>query len=76
MGDISSYATLFASDPQRGISAATQFGLNAFKPILNFQVLMLRMWADSIESLAGSYEKGADEVATAVKEQADRNHAA
>ena len=76
MGDISSYATLFASDPQRGISAATQFGLNAFKPILNFQVLMLRMWADSLESLAGHYERGADDVATAVKEQANRDHAA
>lgn len=76
MGDIGSYALLLASDPQKGISAATEFGLNAWKPILNFQVHMLRMWADSIESLTGHYERGANEVATAVKEQADRNHAA
>ena len=76
MADMSSNAKLFASDPQRGISAATEFGLNAFKPVLHFQVLMLRMWADSIERLAGSYEKGADEIATAVKEQSNRDHAA
>lgn len=76
MADMSSNATLFAGDPQKGISAATEFGMNALKPILHFQVLMLRMWADSIERLAGNYEKGANEVATAVKEQSNRDHAA
>lgn len=76
MEDKSSKAKLIAGDPQMGISAATEFGLNALKPILHFQVLMLRMWADSIERLAGNYEKGADEVATAVKEQSNKDHAA
>ena len=74
MAKISSYA-LF-EDPQRGINAATEFGLSALKPVLHFQVLMLRMWADGIERLAGNYEKGADEVATAIKEQSNRDHAA
>jgi hypothetical protein len=76
MADMNSNAKLFSGDPQRGISAATEFGLNALKPIVHFQVLMLRMWADSIERLAGNYEKGAAEVATAVKEQSNRDHAA
>ena len=74
MADMNS--KFFAGDPQRGMSAATEIGLNALKPVLHFQVLMLRMWADSIERLAGNYEKGADEVATAVKEQSNRDHAA
>jgi hypothetical protein len=76
MADMSFNPKLFAGDPQRGISAATEFGLNALKPILHFQVQILRMWADNIERLAGNYEKGAAEVATAVKEQSNRDHAA
>jgi hypothetical protein len=37
---------------------------------------MLRMWADSIERLAGNYEKALDETATLVKEQPDKERAA
>jgi hypothetical protein len=34
------------------------------------------MWADSIEKLAGNYEKGLEETATTVKEQSDKQRAA
>lgn len=69
-------ANHFAGDAQRRFATATELGLNALKPFLHFQVLMLRMWADSIERLAGNYEKGVDEVASTVREQSGKEHAA
>jgi hypothetical protein len=50
--------------------------MNALKPIMHFQVSMLRMWADSIERLAGNYKKGFEETATTVEEQSDKERAA
>jgi hypothetical protein len=69
-------ANRFARDPQRHITAATAIGMNALKPVLHLQVSILRMWADSIERLAGNYEKGVDEATTAVKEQSNKERAA
>ena len=63
-------------DPQRRITAATAMGLNALKPIMHFQVSMLRMWADSIERFADNSEKGLQETATAVEERSDKGRAA
>ncbi|MBR0798286.1 hypothetical protein JQ615_23145 [Bradyrhizobium jicamae] len=58
------------------ITAATAFGMNALRPIMRFQVSMLRMWADSIERLAGNYEKGLEETEAVVEEQANKQRAA
>ena len=69
-------ANHFARDQERRITAATAIGMNALKPIVHFQVSMLRMWADNIERFAGNYEKGLEETATAVKEQSDKERAA
>ena len=60
-------------DQQRRISA---IGMNVLKPIMHFQVSMLRMWADSIERFADNYEKGLEETATTVEEQSDKQRAA
>lgn len=76
MADKSANANRFARDPQSRITAATAIGMNALKPILHFQVSMLRMWADSVERFAGNYEKGVDETMTAVEEQSDKERAA
>ena len=65
----------FARDPKR-TTAATAIGMSALKPIMHFQVSMLRMWADSIERFAGKYEKGFEETATTIKEQSDKERAA
>ena len=51
-------ADRFARDPQRRIAAATAIGMNALKPMMHFQVSMLRMWANNIERFAGNYEMG------------------
>jgi hypothetical protein len=76
MADKPSNANSFARDPQGRITAATAIGMNALKPIMHFQVSMLRMWADSIERFAGNYEKGLEETATNVEEQSDKERAA
>ncbi|MBR0736424.1 hypothetical protein JQ581_05735 [Bradyrhizobium liaoningense] len=66
----------FAGDPQRRIAAATAIGMNALKPMMHFQVSMLRMWADSIERLEASYEKRLEETATTREELSDKDRAA
>jgi hypothetical protein len=69
MADNITNANRFAREPQRRTTAATATGVNALKPIVHFQVSMLRMWADSIERFAGNYEKALDETATTVEER-------
>ena len=56
-------------EQQRSISAGAGMGMNVFKPIMQFQVSMLRMLADSIEGLAGKYEKGFEESTNTIEEQ-------
>jgi hypothetical protein len=76
MADKSSEANRLARDQEGSITGATAIGMNALKPIMHFQVSMLRMWADNIERFAGNYEKGFEETATAVEEQSDKERAA
>jgi hypothetical protein len=76
MADTIASTNRFARDPQGRITAATAIGMNALKPIMHFQVSMLRMWADSIERFAGNYEKGLEETGTTVEEQSDKERAA
>jgi hypothetical protein len=65
-----------ARDSQTRMSAATAIGMHALKPMLHFQVSLLRMWADSVERLAGNYEKGVEETANRIQEQASKERAA
>ena len=39
-------------DQERRIVAATPIGLNPVRPLLQFQVSLLRFWADNIEKFA------------------------
>lgn len=57
MADKTSNANGFTRDSRSRITAATATGMNSLKPMMHFQVSMLRMWADSIERFAGNYEK-------------------
>ena len=45
-------------DQERRIAAATAVGLNAARPILQFQVSLLRLWADNIEKFAQKEPSG------------------
>lgn len=76
MTDNTSNEHRFAPDTQKRTTAATAIGMNALKPIMHFQVSMLRMWADSIERFAGNYEKGFEETATPAGKRSDKEHAA
>ena len=76
MSDKTANANRLARDPQGRVAAATSIGMSALKPIMHFQVSMLRMWADSLERFAGNYEKGFEETATATEQQSDKEHAA
>jgi hypothetical protein len=57
MAEQSFDATRTTRDQQRRIAAATAIGLNALKPVLQFQVSLFRLWADSIEMLARNCEE-------------------
>ena len=76
MADNISNPDRFARDAQGRTTAATAIGMIALKPIMHFQVSMLRMWADSIERFAGNYEKGFEETSTAVEGQSEKERAA
>jgi hypothetical protein len=76
MTDKTPNANRFARNQQSRITAARAIGMNALKPIMHFQVSMLRMWADNIERFAGNYEKGLEETATTVEEHSDKKRAA
>lgn len=76
MADQTATPNRLANEPQRRIAAATAIGMNALKPMIRFQVSVLRMWADSIEKLAGNYEKKLEETATTVEERSDQERAA
>jgi hypothetical protein len=69
-------ANRFAREPQGASPQRQQIGMKALKPIVHFQVSMLRMWAESIERFAGNYEKALEETATTVEEQTDKQRAA
>jgi hypothetical protein len=75
MADKIADANRFAREQQSRMAAASTQGLNALKPIMNFQVSLLRMWADSIERFAGNYEQGLERTARTV-EEADKERAA
>jgi len=76
MADNTTNPDPLARDAQRRTTAATAIGMIALKPIMHFQVSMLRMWADSIERFAGNYEKGFEETAAAVEKQSDKDRGA
>jgi hypothetical protein len=59
----------FGREQQSRITAAAAGGMNVLRPIMHFQVSLLRMWADSIERLAGNYEKGLSDASNAVKDK-------
>ena len=63
-----------AREQQRRVTAATTIGLNALKPVVQFQVSMLRLWAKSIERFADNYENGT--ASSAVEEHSEHERAA
>ncbi len=69
MADQNFDARRMARDQESRIAAATAVGLNAMRPMIQFQVSVLRLWADNAELYARNYEKGLETFSTAVEQQ-------
>jgi len=65
-----------AREQQGRMAASTAIWLNAFRPMMQFQVSMLRLWAGNIESLAQNCEKGLDTISSTVEHEWEQQRAA
>ena len=58
-------------------AAANAIGFNILKPIMQFQVSLLRMWANNAELMARNYEQRLEMIfGSAVEEQREQQKAA
>lgn len=76
MADQSFDARRLTRDQEVRIAAAAAVGLNAMKPMVQFQASLLRLWADNAELLARNYEKGIETFSSAVEQQWQQQRAA
>jgi hypothetical protein len=56
-------------EQENRISAAAAVGLNAVKPIIQFQASMARLWADNVEMFARNCERSLETFSSATEEQ-------
>lgn len=69
-------ARRIARDQEGRIAAATTVGLNAMKPVMQFQVSVLRLMADNMETFARNYERGLETFTSTIEQQAQQRSAA
>jgi hypothetical protein len=62
-------ARRIAREQEGRLAAASAIGFNALKPIMQFQVSLLRLWANNAELLARNYEEGLETSSSAVEKQ-------
>jgi hypothetical protein len=62
-------ARRIAREQESRIAAAAAVGLNAAKPLFQYQTSMLRLMADNFELLARNYERGVEAFTGAVEQQ-------
>ena len=62
-------ARRMARDQESRIAAAASVGLNAAKPLFQYQTSMLRLLADNFELIARNYEHGIEAFTNAVEQQ-------
>lgn len=55
------------SDREKGFAAATNFWISGGSKILQYQVQLLRLWADAIEKYAQNYEEGTEKLRSSVE---------
>ena len=76
MADQSMDARRIAREQESRLAAATAVGLNAVKPVFQYQTSMMRLMADNFELMARNYERGIEAFATAVEEQHEQGRQA
>jgi hypothetical protein len=62
-------ARRIAREQESRIAAVAAVGLNATKPLFQYQTSMLRLMADNFELLARNYERGVEAFTGAVEQQ-------
>jgi len=62
-------ARRIARDQESRLAAAAVVGLNATKPLLEYQTSMLRLWADNCELIARNYEKSLEAFTAAIEQR-------
>ena len=69
MADQSLDVRRMARDQESRIAAAAAVGLNAAKPLFQYQTSILRLWADNFEMVARNYENGVEAFSNAIEQQ-------
>ena len=69
MADQSMDARRIARDQESRIAAAAAVGLNAARPLFQYQTSMLRLMADNFELIARNYEQGIEAFSNAIEQQ-------
>ena len=69
MADQSMDARRMARDQESRIAAAAAVGLNAAKPLFEYQTSILRLWADNFEMVARNFEHGVEAFSNAIEQQ-------
>lgn len=72
MADQTLDARRIAREQENRIAAVSAVGLNAVKPLMQYQVSVLRLWADNVEMFVRNYEKGLETFSAVVEEQWQR----
>ena len=76
MADHSLDARRMARDQESRMVGATAIGLNTLKPMVQFQISLLRLWAASFEKFASNCEKGLENLESGVEEKSQQQRAA
>jgi hypothetical protein len=58
-----------AREQESRLANFANIGLNAAKPLFQYQTSILRLWADNCEMVARNYEKGFEAFSSAVEQQ-------
>jgi hypothetical protein len=72
MADQTLDARRIAREQENRIAAVSAVGLNAVRPLMQYQISVLRLWADNVEMFVRNYEKGLETFSAAVEEQWQR----
>jgi hypothetical protein len=58
-----------AKEQEGRIAAGASIGFNAVKPLIQFQILMMRVFAENIIQVARNYEKSFENVSSVIAQQ-------
>jgi hypothetical protein len=58
-----------AKEQEGRMAASASIGFNAVKPLIQFQILMMRVFAENIIQVARNYEKSFENVSNVINQQ-------